>query len=112
MCTHFTPKDKQEEAHYCLRSDITLWNRSIITRENAKYYKLVPIIEQGFITRITALFYAAMQCWGFRISIPDLSKPSNPDTLSNPSSPKCIKDTTQAIGCLTPEQFLDIVNKI
>ena len=106
------PEDKQEETHHCLRSDMTLWNRSTITRENAKYHELVPIIERGFIARITVLFYAAMQRRGFRISMPDLSEPSNPDTLPNPSSPECIEDTTRAIGCLTPEQFLDIVDEI
>ena len=110
--THFAPEDKQEEAHHCLRSDMTLWNRSTITRENAKYHELVPVIERGFMARITALFYAAMERQGFRISMPDLSEPSNLDTLPNPSSPECIEDTTRAIGCLTPEQFLNIVDEI
>ena len=106
------PEDKQEEAHHYLQSDIMLWNRFTITRENAKYYELVPIVEWGFMAHITTLFYAVMQCQGLRISMPNLSKPFNPDTLFNLFSPKCIEDTTQAIGCLTPEQFLDIVDKI
>ena len=44
--------------------------------------------------------------------MPDLSKLFNLDTLPNPSSPECTEDTTQAIGCFTPEQFLNIINEI
>ena len=94
MRIYFAPKDKQEKAYHCLWSNITLWNRFIITQENAKYHELVPIVEWGFMARITALFYAAMQHQGLRISILNSSKPSDLDTLFNLFSFEYIEDTT------------------
>ena len=104
--THLAPKDYQEEAHHYLKSDVTLWNHTPFTWENAKYHQVVLIVKQGFMAHITALFYVAMQHQSLLTIIPELSD------LSDPSLSKCIKNVTWAISCLTPEQFLEIVEDI
>lgn len=95
--THWSPIRSGEEAHHCLKADITTWNRSFSSRSNAKYHQIEPLVIQGFTARVAALFYAAMRRRGHIGSL------DGTDTIDT---------VTDIIRCLSPHQFNELVEDV
>ena len=55
--THWDSPDKTCKYACNLQYDITNWNRGGISRENAKYHMVEPLIKQSWTARILAMFY-------------------------------------------------------
>jgi hypothetical protein len=97
--THWASPNDEEEAHHTIQADVTMWGRSQTSRDNAKYHLMEPIVAQGFTARVTALFYAAMRRRGH---LPE----------SNSNSLERIEFVNDAIGLLSPDQFLQLVEDV
>lgn len=67
--THWSPVQPGEQAHHCLKADITTWNHSCSSRNNVKYHQIEPLVVQSFTARVAALFYAAMRRRGYITSL-------------------------------------------
>jgi hypothetical protein len=70
--THWAPARPKEEAHHCLKADIATWSRSYSSRDSVKYHQIEPLILQSFISRVAALFYAAMRRKGHITSLDEV----------------------------------------
>jgi uncharacterized protein DUF6589 len=55
--THWDSPNKSCKYSCNLQYDITNWNRGGISRENAKYHMVEPLIKQSWTARILAMFY-------------------------------------------------------
>lgn len=62
--THFESEDASDGAHCTLLHDIKEWGRKGLSRDSAKYYQFEPLIQQGFNSRISALWYESLQARG------------------------------------------------
>lgn len=97
--THWASDYSGYEAHHCLSADITMWNRSCSSRDNAKYHQIEPIATQGFTGRVAALFYSAMQERGY-------FNGCNDNFLANTDY------INEIISSLKPPQFLQLVEDV
>ena len=55
--THWDSPDKGCKYACNLQNDITNWNLGGISRENAKYHIVEPLLKQSWTARILAMFY-------------------------------------------------------
>ena len=93
--THWSTSGAGDQSHHTLHSDSETWGRTKYSRENAKYHLMEPIIAQGFTSRVIPLFYDAMKRAGFlHQSVED------------------VDSITEAIGGLTPAQFVGLVEDV
>ena len=93
--THWSTSGAGDQSHHTLHSDSEMWGRTKSSHENAKYHLMEPIIAQGFTSRVIALFYDAMKRAGFlHQSVED------------------VDSITEAIGGLTPAQFVGLVEDV
>jgi hypothetical protein len=82
-----------------LRHGIVYWDRRGITRENAKYHLVEPLITQGWKARVLAPFYETLSAHG-RLQGVDVTKSDRVETFD------------KAIGGLLPSEFLNIVEQV
>jgi hypothetical protein len=95
--THWSADAGLNSVH-TLISDMTRWNRTFGTRDNAKYHLMEPVVTQGFTSRVTALFYDAMRQRGLLAG--NMPITGHKGLL------------VDAIGVLTPEQFLELAEDV
>jgi len=95
--THWGPSEPLQEAHHCLKSDITTWNRSYNNKDSIKFHQLDPLLLQSFTSRVAALFYDAMRSRGCIISLDAVTARD---------------DVGAAIERLTPSQFNELVEDV
>lgn len=63
--THWDSPDKSCKYACNLKYDITNWNRGGISRENAKYHIVEPLLKQSWTARILAMFYEVIDGDGY-----------------------------------------------
>jgi hypothetical protein len=84
--THWAPARPKEEAHHRLKADIATWSRSYSSRDSVKYHQIEPLILQSFISRVAALFYAAMRLCGVKGILHPLTRWKEPLTSNRHSN--------------------------
>jgi hypothetical protein len=92
--THWEPLKYGLDAHHTLKADITTWGRSSVSRDNAKYHQIEPLVAQSFTSRVAALFYAAMRRRRYLT-----------EALS-------MDEITDMVGQLSPSQFIELVDDV
>ena len=95
--THWAADPGFHNVH-SLVTDMTRWNRSHGTRDNAKYHLMEPVVAQGFTSRVGALFCAAMRDRGL---LPV-------DTERNPQR----EVVGNAVSRLSAPQFVELVEDV
>lgn len=98
--THWSPdKAHCTAANHCLKADITTWNRSCTSKASIKYHQVEPVLRDGFVSRVCALFYNAMRRRGCM-----------EDTVFEGSD--AADKVAEKIGSLTQEQFHELVEDV
>jgi hypothetical protein len=84
-----------------LLHDIGVWNRGGLSRENAKYYILEPLIKQSWTTRIVAIFYDVLGEMGLLRGI-----------VQSHDDMHQMNTYGEALERLAPEDFLTAVDMV
>jgi hypothetical protein len=86
--THFACAG-HEEIYYSIKTDIGAWGRGAINLSKPKFHLLEPIVVQGYIARVLALFYTVMWRKGYLTDVSDifLKRPENFNAIIEALSP-------------------------
>jgi uncharacterized protein DUF6589 len=100
--THWDSPDRSCKYACNLQYDVTNWNRGGISRENAKYHMVEPLVKQSWTARILAMFYEVVDGEGYLNG-----------ALKRRHTDQNLADTYgEELQCLSPESILCAINEV
>jgi hypothetical protein len=97
--THWKPNDEKQEAHHCLKHDVSIWNRSFSSRDKLQYNQMDKLLSQSYRARVSTLFFHELRKQG-------LLRPGEGGKLAEHA------EVESAIEKLSPKQFCDALHAV